>query len=62
MATEYRKANEIADVIDFFDGITDTETDRKIAAELRTELAEQERLDGIPADPKEERRGFLGAI
>lgn len=59
---EYRYANELADLIDFFDGITDTENDRRVVAGLRADLAKQEEFDGKPADPASQRRGFTGAI
>jgi len=61
MDTEYRAANESADPLDLYDGITDSDEDRKAVANLRAKLAEQERIDGRPADPKEERQGFYGA-
>lgn len=57
---QYRKANELADLIDFWDGITETAKDREVVAKLRSRLADQERIDGKPADPKEKRRGFCG--
>jgi hypothetical protein len=60
MATEYRAANELADLLDFCEGATTTEN-KRILEEFKSELAEQERIDGRPADPKEERRGFYGA-
>ena len=59
---QYRKANEIADLLDFYDGAVETDADRKAVAKLRADLAEQERIDGKPADPREQRQGFLGAI
>jgi len=62
MVTDYRKANEIADLLDFYEGIIDTPEDRSAVTRLRSELAEQERIDGRPADPVEERQGFTGAI
>lgn len=54
-------AHEIADLVDFYEGATTAE-DKRILKEFKSDLAEQERLDGCPADPKEERRGFHGAI
>ncbi|MFZ9937763.1 MAG: hypothetical protein ACO3JG_12015 [Luteolibacter sp.] len=67
---EYRKANELADLLDFeLDSIEGAKRmglkhDRENAAvaRLRADLAEQERIDGKPADLKEKRRGFAGAI
>jgi hypothetical protein len=61
MDTKYRAANEIADLVDFYEGATTAE-DKRVLKEFKLELAEQERLDGRPADPKEERRGFHGTI
>lgn len=61
MTAENRKANELADLVDFYKGATSAE-DKRILEEFETELAEQERIDGRPADPKELRRGFFGAI
>jgi hypothetical protein len=60
MTVEYRKANELADLVDFYEGATTAE-DKRILEEFKTELAEQEGIDGCPADPKEVRRGFFGA-
>lgn len=61
MVAEYRKANAIGDVIDFYEGHIDTEEDRKAVDNLRQQLAEQERIDGKPAAPRSERQGFTGA-
>lgn len=71
VTNEYRKANELADLLDF--EILGSQSSRaknnpEVAAQyerdiasLRADLAEQERIDGKPADPKEQRQGFLGA-
>jgi hypothetical protein len=65
---EYREANELADVLDFELETLEPEgteararTDAAIAS-LRADLAKQERIDGKPADPASQRRGFTGAI
>ena len=67
---KYRKANELADLLDFdlaaLEGARKmglpTEGDERDIAKLRSDLAKQERIDGKPADPREQRQGFLGAI
>lgn len=68
---QYREANELADILDFNTAGSQSERAKRdpiIAAEYasdiaywREKLAEQERIDGRPADPKEQRQGFLGA-
>ncbi len=68
MDTEYRKANILADLLDFHLAALSgakklglpTEADERDVAEALAELAEQERIDGKPADPASERRGFTG--
>lgn len=60
MAAEYRKANELADLVEFFEGAS-CPHDKRLLEEFKTELAEQEGIDGRSADPKEIRRGFFGA-
>lgn len=57
----YREANILADVVDFYEGSTD-ERDIAVLEILKSDLAEQERIDGCPADLREERQGYLGAI
>ncbi len=68
---QYRKANELADLLDF--EILGSQSSRaksnptvaakykRDIASLRADLAEQERIDGKPADPREQRQGYLGA-
>jgi hypothetical protein len=67
MVTEnYRKANILADLLDFFKLGASSKLAKPgefdgLIAETSAELAEQERIDGRPADPASERRGFTGA-
>lgn len=71
ISQQYRRANELADLIDFevlgsqssrakADPTVAANYERDIAS-LRADLAEQERIDGKPADTREQRQGFLGA-
>lgn len=70
MDTEYREANTLADLIDFYTAALagakllgfPTEKDERALVELRNQLSEQERIDGRAADLRAERRGFYGAI
>jgi hypothetical protein len=61
---QYREANELADLLDFYENGAKADPGEfaDLIARTRADLAEQERIDGIPADPREQRQGFLGAI
>lgn len=67
MVTEkYREANELADLLDFYEDASKSTVAKPgefagLIAGVRADLAEQERIDGKPADPREQRQGFTGA-
>jgi hypothetical protein len=67
VTTEYREANELADLLDFYEDASGAVTAKpgeydELIASTRADLANQERIDGFPADPRDQRRGFDCAV
>ncbi|MFU8892676.1 MAG: hypothetical protein ACNA8L_03520 [Luteolibacter sp.] len=63
---QYREANELADLLDFYEDASKSKVAKPeefadLIARTRADLAEQERIDGKPADPREQRQEFLVA-